>query len=370
MADKYLSEIIYLDFNLPDLAGQNISYNVTDTNTGKLLYKGSVYVTGESQRLYLNDIISTMNDTYKWFRYPQTGQVLNAPFKSNITITFNGDKTYTVDDIVHITKVPYSTTSYSIPTDDIIVPLGTKVIPRIPRRLLAEGGENRIFTMFTFAMNDTVKTLDTHALRLYNGDDSMILNLSAMYIESLPVDNVFKFVFGVDRIVFIGNKLGFEEPNMEYSNCYLGLQAQSRDLSVSTPVARVCNIDDCSADYYVMWINRYGTWQSQPLHSKWEMKEKVTTNSITTVYDETIPCSKMSEYSWQLNTDWLTYDEHDEFESLLTSKYVFLYNTKNSIGEYVTVTDSNWTFKNGVNTKKPFNLTLNLTKSIKQNIVF
>ena len=115
MADKYLSEIIYLDFNLPDLAGQNISYNVTDTNTGKLLYKGSVYVTGESQRLYLNDIISTMNDTYKWFRYPQTGQVLNAPFKSNITITFNGDKTYTVDDIVHITKVPYSTTSYSIP---------------------------------------------------------------------------------------------------------------------------------------------------------------------------------------------------------------------------------------------------------------
>lgn len=376
MAYKHLSEPIYLDFSLPDLVGQNIPYTVTYNGNGdpKLIYTGSIYVTGKNQRIYLNDIIATTNDTYSWFRNPKSGQILDAPFKAQFIVSFNdGEIQHTIDDVVYTTKIPYSDATYSVPTEDIIVPMtsfGNSVVPRIPRNLGTVGGDNRIFTMFSLVYNDKVKLYDTFNLILYNGDDTRLSNVTTLYFEQIPNDNVCKFLFGADRLLVIGNKLGWDTPNEEYKKCYLGVVAQTRNNELITPTCKVCEIDDNPADYYVMWINRYGTWQSQPLCSKWEMKEKVTTNSITTVYDEVVPVSKLSEFTWQLNTEWLTYAEHDEFESLLTSKYVYLYNTKTNSGEYVTVSDSNWTFKNSVNTKKPFNLTLNLTKSVKQNIVF
>jgi hypothetical protein len=99
------------------------------------------------------------------------------------------------------------------------------------------------------------------------------------------------------------------------------------------------------------------------------MKETVKTDNLTTIYNETIPYHKTTQFSWTLNSEWLTVKEHDEFESILTSKYLLLYNTKTWQGYYVNATDTNWTFRNHTNTKKPFNLTINLSEIRKSNIV-
>lgn len=127
-------------------------------------------------------------------------------------------------------------------------------------------------------------------------------------------------------------------------------------------------VTDEHSEFYIAWINRYGQFQCQPFCKKWEMKEKVTTANTVTLTDETVPYRKTTEFSWTLNSDWLTYAEHDEYESLLISKYVYLFNSQSNEGYFVNVTDANWIFKNTTNTKKPFNLTVNVTKSQKQNI--
>lgn len=359
----YLSDPITLTVALPENAGQNVSYTVTDHNSGEDLYIGSVYATGSEQTFYFNDIVYSINDNYKWFRQPTAGLLRNSPHNTKLYVLFNNTQ-YEIPQIIHATKVPNKPVKYDLPTsgEERIVSFtewGTGVTPRIPR--ISKRFPNMFMAMM-IAYPDTLPLSNTTlSLAVFDDFDRKIdtvTTISNWYngepcITKFVCDNHFFDTMTTIlkdttktnlHVGVVGNRMS------AYNNC------------------KLCDIDDNPADYYVAWINRFGAWQCQPLCSKYEMKEKVTTNDIITVNNETVPCEKISEYSWTLNTHWLTYSEHDEFESLLSSKYVYLYNTKTNEGHYVTVTDSNWTFKDSVNTNKPFNLTLNLTKSTKQNM--
>lgn len=372
MAYKYLNEPIILYFTLPtSYTGKNVTYTVTDVNTDKVIYTGEIYATGQPQQLYLNDIIYLTTDTYDWFRndsntYKQSMLIVGAPIISDIKITFDGSINYTINDIVHGYTYPNATGGPQTVADNEIgtVNAWTGILPRLPK--LTDPGaltpQNDFFAMFTLPYTSTTASRPDAFMqfRLYdvNGNNRRYVES----IETIPKAGYMKYVIGSMRLY----SNFYNSANNELGYLTAAISARDGYDSNETIIAYV---DNDPADYYVMWINRFGTWQCQPLCSKWELTEKVTTNSITTVYDETIPYQKSSEFNWKLNTHWLNYAEHEEFQSLLTSKYVYLYNTKTHEGHYVTITDSNWTFKNSVNTNKPFNLTVNLTKSIKQNII-
>lgn len=367
---KFLSDIIKLDFTLPtSVTGTNVPYNVIDDRTNSVIYTGSVYATGAQQTLYLNDIIYNLNDTYSWFaNYDSTTNlgnsfIDNAPLTTSLTITFpNANRTYTVADIFHITKVPNSVNNYAIPATNKIVNVnewGTGVIPKLPRKHNGSGYP-RLFGMFSAAYSENFRAdNDNLYLRLYDGNDIVLENLATVLYHTQGLTS-FKYYIG-------SNLINTAQSNLtQYDkNCYVALS----NGAIPEMTTKIFEFDEHESDYYVAWINRKGVWQCQPFCAKSQMTETVTTQTIVTVTDETIPCAKTSDFKWIVNSHWLNYAEHEEFESLLTSKYVYLYNTKTNEGYYVNVTDSNWTFKNAVNTNRPFNLTLNLTKSQKQNII-
>ena len=367
---KYLSDQITLTFELDEqYTGQNVKYVVYDYPSNETLYVGSVYATGKPQKLYLNDIIYNLTDDYKWFREAIEGNIHNAPHSTTLKIVFDTSKetTYYVNDIIHATRVPNMTNIYYVPDDaeDEIVPFnywGTGVLPRIPR--LTDSYTNFFGAVMIMYSQFVASQNAEWGLCVY--DDEGEGGVVDWLIGDVVNDNgVTKYCIKDDFFVDLTR---FFERNTTLKNCTLGIHGDGQDCSTSRCV--ICNFDNEPADYYVSWINRYGAWQCQPLCAKYEMKEKVSTTNIVSLADETIPYVKTSDFSWTLNTHWLTYAEHDEFESILQSKYVYLYNTKTKEGHYVNVTDSSWTFKNGVNTKKPFNLTLNLTKSYKQTVVY
>lgn len=371
MAYIYLNEPIILYFTLPsEYAGKNVTYTVTNVNTNAVIYTGTIYATGKPQQLSLNDIIDLTTDTFDWFRndsntYKDSLLITSSPLFSDIKITFDGSINYKINNIVHGYTYPNATGSPATPLDNMVgtVNAWTGILPRIPK--LTNPGtltpQNDFFAMFTLTYNSTTGSHQDPMMqiKLYDVNGNRLSYPASP--EIVPTAGYIKYVIGsmimYSRFVNAADKeLG-----------YLTATISARD-GYNSNETKIAYIDDKPADYYIMWINRFGTWQCQPLCAKWELTEKVTTNSITTIYDETIPYQKSSEFNWKLNTHWLNYDEHEEFQSLLTSKYVYLYNTKTHEGHYVTITDSNWTFKNEVNTNKPFNLTLNVTKSIKQNI--
>ena len=361
MPYKYLNNPIILNFELDsEFIGSNINYIVTDVSSGIDIYEGSVYITGGTQTIFLNDIINILVDNYSWFKDDKTVSVINnAPITINLKITFETGSTFYVSDIICARDYPNATGQFSTPTDfTTLNSYGTGVIPRIPK-LIAE--TDNFFSMFTYVYPSSAAILNGEYLNLVLNDKSgsRITDLNRFRVTDTSTPYK-KIVYGPYAMNIIANHKTRE----------LGtLEAQVvRGSTLKYPSVTVAYIDNEPADYYISWINRFGTWQCQPLCAKWEMKEKVSTENIITFQNETIPCSKTSEFSWTLNTHWLTYAEHEEFESLLHSKYVYLYSTKYNQGHFVNVTDSNWTFKNNVNTNKPFNLTVNLTKSTKQNI--
>ena len=368
----YLSEPITLKFTLPKkYTGTNVSFVVYNYDTDDIVYTGSVYATGNEQILHLNDIVYNLNDTYNWFAnfnyINSVHEIKGAPFITNLKVVFNNNETFYVNDILHATKIPNSKDNYYKPMIDTkltsFTSYGTGVLPRIPRNPDLNGRVARMFCMLSLAYTGNFRSNNRSIeLGLYN-DNRILCSLTEIGSFNNYESGITKQYLGGEFFNLLYNKLSPDNNG----TVYLGARGNSQEVSTHT---KLIAIDNDNAEFYVMWINRLGAWQCQPLCAKSQMTENVTTQNIVTLTDDTIPCTKTSQFKWTLNTHWLNYAEHEEFESLLTSKYVYLFNTKTNEGHYVTVTDSNWTFKNASNTKKPFNLTLNLSKSYKQNIIF
>lgn len=368
----YLSDPLSVTFTLPTtLKGTNVPYTVTNIH-GKTIYTGSVYATGEKQTIYLNDIVNSQMDDFDWFitKTDTSSDLISADITTIISVKFNGvNEYYTTSNILLAHRVPNSKIEETIDFDAnhlySLTDFGTGVIPRIPAIIEADS-DFFLETSFMYS-SDIIGDSNIIKFDVYNSNDTAVQNV---WNTNLYYDSAFKSRYSTKYKLNAGaltNASIYFKTATDTKGCYIGIKGNNFPEGAHT---KICNIDDCPADYYVSWINHYGTWQCQPLHSKWEMKEKVTTNNLVTMNNETVPYSKTSEFSWTLNTDWLTYAEHEEFESLLTSKYVMLYNSKTKECNYVNVANSEWTFKNAVNTKRPFNLTLNLTKSRTQIITY
>lgn len=363
---KYLSDPITLSFTLPEkYTGQNVQYKVYNWESGDLLYNGSIYATGKEQTIHLNDLLYTIGDTYDWFIKPTEGAITNSPHAVTLKVIFDNDISYFIYDIIFATKTPNSINNYRTPNLDVeeLVSFnewGTGVIPRVPRIQWYKNFFSAVMLNFSDGYRDINHQT---VINICDENRNMLHAEPIYYIDNDDFNYYIKICLGQDFWNDVGNIM-VNNDSRNYHICAFG------DSQNVTEEQVLCYLDDEPADYYVSWINRFGAWQCQPLCAKYEMKEKVTTENIVSLINETIPCTKTSEFTWTLNTHWLTYAEHNEFESLLTSKYVYLYNTKTLEGHYVNVTDSNWTFRNDVNTKKPFNLTINVTKSMKQTITY
>ena len=108
----------------------------------------------------------------------------------------------------------------------------------------------------------------------------------------------------------------------------------------------------------------------RPFCKKSTLNESVSTSYITTVNGQKKPYMKNLKFKWTLNSDWLTYNEHNVYESLLISPIVYLYDYDNDKRYVVNVTNAEWTEKNSKNNKKPFNMTVTVEMADEKNIIY
>lgn len=361
---RYLSDNIILEFTLPTkYKDTNVPYRVYKPNTPTPFYTGTIYCTGGSQSLYLNDIIESVADDYGWFR-TQTQNTIQRGVVMQFQIVFNREVTYYVNDVINAYRIP-NQPKEDVWVDDeshlkVMSSFGNGIVPRIPAYIATDSD----FFLSTNILNN--RFTDNYGIAIYGKTNASDQISCFLNFKTYPINaNVEQPIIKGDVL----NHIAQYADNQNNTELYLGAGYVDGTYDKTQPFSKVCDIDLCMAEFYLCWINRYGTYQCQPFHKKWEMKESVTTSNRATVYNEIVPYHKTTEFTWTLNSDWLSYKEHDEFESLLTSKYVFLYNTKTQEGHYVNVTDSDWTFRNATNTKRPFNLTINVSKVQKNNIV-
>ena len=362
--------------------GDNIKYTVGIRISGidpsskseypySIIYYGSVTVLGGTQNIYLNDIIaphlydhsniSPSDITYT----PNVNYNLSKPvIMVDVQISFpNHNITSEYKNVLQYYQDPTSQRGEEIDLYSTTPKLynfldqRTNVVPRVPRlETLADEfwfGVNGGATKGYWSSNTKYRLVGKLASQTTN---------YKQYTSTYPV--WVKNVSGVSYQELIGTDLTIDDGMASYKANEIWLADQSGSL-----VSKVANIDECPADYYLIWMDRTGAYQCQPFTKKVSRTENITSTTVINMLDESRPAITSIKNTWTLNSDWLNKDEYNAFESIFVSPYLYLYDTKIDKGYWVNCDTKQWTSKTKFD-KKLFNLSLSVSSISNQNITY
>lgn len=132
----------------------------------------------------------------------------------------------------------------------------------------------------------------------------------------------------------------------------------------------VAYFDECPADYYLMWVDRFGGIQCQGFYGKSQTSidyKKVSTTSHKNL-DSLIGVEYQQKFT--INTGWLDEWKFPYYESIFVSPTLYLYDVKNDKGQWVTLSNNTYTEKKFINEKTQLNMELNLVAAEKKRISY
>lgn len=379
---KYLSDLLYVDIDTSGFLVPNIDYQVwminptASGNSEELIYTGRIWKTGGKVRIYLNDIIAThtydnsyitdhISDTPSGVLFnikvviPSIAYEYNIDGDPYIMNYYKDAKTTRYDSMTSLdTGLPYL---YNILFQR------TNVLPRIPK--LGYATDNFFLSSLIATTSEWRYSSEIDGGAVYNivgtKDDTDITNYmtfdNGALINAITIkgQDLYDLTKESNKIYFAPTSL-FEvegEDEGEYKP----------ELINCVPIAIV---DECPSDYYLIWIDRTGAYQCQPFNGKVTLSESISTNYRYDSIDTEIPFNKKVTDKWNLNSNWLTYEEYKAYESIFTSKYLYLFDTKNDEGWEVVLDTNKWTEKTKENKDKMFNLQLDMHSARPQNILY
>lgn len=132
---------------------------------------------------------------------------------------------------------------------------------------------------------------------------------------------------------------------------------------------RIAIIEACKSRYYLLWQDRYGSYQSQPFKGKMEYSENIENSEYVSYTGERHKYNVQVQPKWKINSGWITEDLYPFYESIYVSPILKLYDTETQT-EYDVILNDNYVEKKYENSKSMLNLQLNLEATEKQNITY
>lgn len=132
---------------------------------------------------------------------------------------------------------------------------------------------------------------------------------------------------------------------------------------------RIAIIEACKSRYYLLWQDRYGSYQSQPFKGKMEYSENITNSEYVSYTGERHKYNVQVQPKWKINSGWITEDLYPFYESIYVSPILRLYDTQTET-EYDVILNDNYVEKKYENSKSMLNIQLNLEATEKQNITY
>ena len=132
---------------------------------------------------------------------------------------------------------------------------------------------------------------------------------------------------------------------------------------------RIAIIEACKSRYYLLWQDRFGSYQSQPFKGKMEYSENITNSEYVSYTGERHKYNVQVQPKWKINSGWITEDLYPFYESIYVSPILKLYDTQTET-EYDVILNDNYVEKKYENSKSMLNIQLNLEATEKQNITY
>ena len=377
---KYLSDKILVRYTIPEgTAYSNYSVYARDARGTYTtpIFTGRVFRSESTQTLYLNDIIKNYMYNPAAFKPNYDGSATYTPpindrgtrMVSKFQVVFAYGETQETDWVLpyykdaNIANGPMKTESFN--PENNIVPVGghpsvynpleerTSLLPRIPR---LTHQDHQFWADFKL-IPDTRAYLDSQdddyvfLFESNEGEEREYDAVHEMWEAKLWGESIYALTQGTE--ITMGQ---YFDPESSYS--------------YNRITKKVANVDSCPAPYYLIWMDRTGAYQCQPFTKRVDFTESISTVNVNNMQGDERPYEKDVTPQWVLHTDWMSDDDHKAYESILTSPYIYLYDTENDLGWYVNCTDSSWTDKVYKNQKKMFYLTINLKAIGKQELVY
>ena len=132
---------------------------------------------------------------------------------------------------------------------------------------------------------------------------------------------------------------------------------------------RIAIIEACKERYYLLWQDRFGSYQSQPFKGKIEYSENIENSEYVSYTGERHKYNVQVQPKWKINSGWLKEDLFPFYESIYVSPILKLYDTVTET-EYDVILNDNYVEKKYENSKTMLNLQLNLEATEKQNMTY
>lgn len=133
----------------------------------------------------------------------------------------------------------------------------------------------------------------------------------------------------------------------------------------------VAQIDSCTADFYLVWQDRYGSFQSQPFNGTATYSHSYEHTTITDYNRTQRKVGVNVSPKYLINSGYLDFKTIAYYEGIFVSPYLKLYDVKNDLFVDVIVTDTEYTEKTFMNNSRQlYNLQLNLDVTEPQNIIY
>lgn len=144
----------------------------------------------------------------------------------------------------------------------------------------------------------------------------------------------------------------------------------TNDYSIWFMGDEIGKIDLCPAKYYLMWQDRAGSFQSQPFDKVSTYSETFDREYITNYKGVKRPTTITNSPKIKIQTGYIDEKLYPYYESIFTSPYLLLYDTKEDKSYLVNVTGdyTEKTFKN--QGRQMFNIQLDLEFAKNQNMVY
>ena len=133
---------------------------------------------------------------------------------------------------------------------------------------------------------------------------------------------------------------------------------------------KVAEIKSCKERYYLLWQDRFGSYQSQPFKGKMEYSEDITNEEILSYTGRRRKSNIIVQPKWKLNSGWLKEQLFPFYESIYVSPILKLYDTKTQHEYDVILKDTPYVEKKYLNDKKLLSIELNLEATETQNIIY
>ena len=161
-----------------------------------------------------------------------------------------------------------------------------------------------------------------------------------------------------------------EDVDQDIPNYDIDVYITWKNRSSVSQYKKVAEIKSCKERYYLLWQDRYGSYQSQPFKGKMEYSEDITNEEILSYTGRRRKSNVIVQPKWKLNSGWLKEQLFPFYESIYVSPILKLYDTKTEHEYDVILKDTPYVEKKYLNDKKLLSIELNLEATETQNIIY